>query len=194
MENITKKKIIFSIITLALTGFYFSHWFSCLLDSRFFFSHADTTLKIIFDIRGDYGIPSWQAHVLHNKITQSSIDVFNAYFYFWDISFLLLLISPLTLLGLILRLYYFIQKREVAIFEKIYLVFALLMPCFIMFSKTNRIFLFIFALSLFFLSLRGIFLSIKHNKHHMLLLLLAIVISLWYLPILNTAILHFCHL
>lgn len=196
METIKKKKLLIVIVATLVVILYLSHWLGCRLDSKFFFSALDVKLRIIFDIRSDQYVRAWEARMLHNKITQGSVDVFNAYIQFWDVRFLFFFLSPLGVLGLISWTYYAIKKQRVEQFyEKIFLALSFLIPFVILFGFiTNAVLMILLlAVPLLVLGFRGLFLLIANNKYYVYYFSLALIFSLWYLLILNTMIINFCH-
>jgi hypothetical protein len=190
------KKIFFSIILLAITGLYLSYWFNCYLDSKFFFSPLDLKLRIIFDVRTDQNVPLIVARLFHNKLTQGSTDIFNAYFHFWDIRFLLMLLSPFTLFFIFFKIFNLIKSGfGLSFYEKVILFLCLISPMPIIFNLIgNRIItVIIFAFPLIFMSLSGLFLFIKRHLYAWAYCIFLIAISLWYMFILNSKIIEFCH-
>lgn len=190
------KKIIITIIVLALTGIYLFHWNGCVIDSKFFFSPLDVKLRILFDIRSDQHVPYTIARMLHNKITQGSMDIFNTYIHFWDIRFLFMLLSPFTLSGLLIWLYFVIRdKLHISIAEKTLIFFCLVLPMPILFGlmKNEVLALVILSLPLMLLSLRGFFLFLQKISYAWIVIVALIIFSLWNLSIMSTTLVDFCH-
>lgn len=190
------KKIFISIILLAITGLYLSQWFNCYLDSKFLFSPLDLKLRIIFDVRTDQNVPLIVARLLHNKLTQGSIDIFNAYIHFWDIRFLLMLLSPVTLFFILYKIYHLIKTNAgIFILDKILPIICLLTPLPIVFGiiKNGTTAIITFAFPLILLSLSGLFLFLKRSLSTWIYFAILIAISLWYMLILNSKIIEFCH-
>jgi hypothetical protein len=196
MENIKIKKILIATALLVITGFYLSRWFDCHLDSKFFFSNLDLKLRVIFDIRTDQNVSLIVARLFHNKLTQGSADIFNAYVHFWDMRFLLMLLSPFTLFCIFYRAYCAIkEKLKLSFFEKILLLLCLFMPILIIFGiiKNEILEIIVFSFPLIFMSFRGLFLFIEKNSHAWAYCIFLIIFSFWYTFILNTNLLEFCH-
>lgn len=195
MENLTKQKIFVFIILIGLTVYYFLHWTGCHLADPFFFSKLNLTLQIIFDIRSDQHIPLSLARVLHNKVTQGSSDVINAYFAFWDIRFLLLLLSPFAVWGFFVRLYLLI-KEKLAWENRDALVFslALFIPCILLLHiiKNDLLAFLLFSLPIFYLSCRGWLLFLKTSKHAMWYVIALLLLSVWFSLLFNTNLTSFC--
>ena len=191
-----KKKLIIIILLLVTTGLYLSNWLYCHLDSIFLFSSLDLKLRIIFDIRTDQYVPLIVARLLHNKVTQGSVDIFNAYVHFWDIRFLLILLSPFTLFGIFCRMYYAIKRKvNLLFFEKILFFLCLFTPILIIFgvikNEVAAIVIFVFPLTL--LSFRGLFLFIEKHSHAWIYCMALIIFSFWYVFILKASLVEFCH-
>jgi hypothetical protein len=196
MENMKIKKIFFFIILLVITGLYLSCWLNCYLDSKFFFSPLDLKLRIIFDVRTDQNVPLIVARLFHNKLTQGSTDIFNAYFHFWDIRFLLMLLSPFTLFFILYKIFNLIKNGiSLLFYEKFILLLCLLspMPIIFNFAGNKIVSIIIFAFPLILLSLSGLFLFIKRHSSAWAYCIFFIAISLWYTLILDLKIVEFCH-
>jgi hypothetical protein len=197
MENMRIKKIFITILLLITTGFYLSFWFGCHLDSKFFFSPLDLKLRIIFDIRTNQNVPPIIARIFHNKLTQGSTDIFNAYVHFWDIRFLLMLLSPITLFCILYGIYCAIKEKvKILSFEKILLLLCLLMPIPILFGLVNNeiIAIIIFTFPLILFSLRGLFVFLERHRHAWVYCVTLIVFSFWHSFIINANLLGFCYL
>lgn len=191
----TIKKTLITIVLLGITGLCLSHWFGCHPDSKFFFSALDLKLRIIFDIRTDQNVSSAVARLLHNKLAQGSVDIFNAYVHFWDIRFLMMLLSPFTLFGLFCSVYYVIKRKtNLLLSEKTLVLLCLLAPVPIMFGfmKNELMTVVLFAIPLIVLSLHGLFLFMEKHSNAWIYYIFLITFSLWYALILDSNLIVFC--
>lgn len=197
MENITGKKIFITLLVVFFFGLYFSHWIRCYLDNRFFFSSLDLNLRIIFDVRSDGSMPLLMARLLHNKLTEGSSYLFNTYSNYWDLRFLLYILSPVTFLGFLSWIFYTIKKKIVfSLLQRILVLFSLLLPIVILFGviKNEIIALSLFSIPFVILSLEGYFTFVKNNKYFWMVFVLAIALSLYMFISLPVNILSFCHI
>ena len=197
MEHMTAKKILLVLGLLGFSGLYLYHWAGCHLSNLFFFSPLDMKLRIIFDVGRDQHVPAFLARTLHNKLTQGSVDVFNAYVAFWDIRFLLLLLSPFTVWGFGTRLYYLARERRNRRNVDLFVVFlSLLVPLPVLFHvvKNDFLALLLFALPIVYLSARGWVLFVKKNTHALSYAFGLLLLSLWFLLSFGSVLSVFCHI
>jgi hypothetical protein len=195
MENLRKQKIFITLVLVSFIAYYFSRWIGCHLTDTFFFSKLNLTLRIIFDIRSDQHIPLSLAHALHNKATQGSSDIINAYLAFWDIRFLLLLLSPIAVWGFFARLYYLIKEKQVRKNRDFFvLLLALLLPLFLLFHiiKNDTYSLVLFSLPIFYLSLRGWFVFLKARTHAFWYVVALVLLSFWFSLSFGSTFANFC--
>lgn len=191
-----KRNILITLLILICSFLYFSNWIGCHVDTRFFYSALDTKLRVIFDIRSDATTFPFVAKLFHNKIVQGSMDIFNAYISFWDIRFLLILLSPLTLFGIGLRIFYSVkEKARLNFLEKILGIIFLLIPLILLIHlvPNQPLGLFFFAFPLVVFSLSGFFLFLKKQKYAWGYILILFVFSLWLLVALPSFLIDFCH-
>lgn len=179
--------IFFFLFLWWLTPWYFCHNFK---DPYYFSIHG---LQINLDdlIHNDTGLPFSLIRFYHNKITVFAAATFSRYLLFWDIKFVLNLISFTGIFGLACALWY---KR----YPKILLILMFAFPLIEIFFKPAIIFpvkITLFALPLEIISLLGItkLLSVhNYSKKIYLLLLLILWFSIWWRQIFPLEAFEFC--
>ena len=117
------KRINIAVVITILTEFMFvKSWFACkALQDFFYFSLFDIQLIITGHIHADTGVPLLLTRIVHNKISVTAIEFFRHYAYFWDVRFLLPLLSPIGVFSVIAGIWYLanskIQRgKKIAIF------------------------------------------------------------------------------
>lgn len=190
------KKVFIVLLVLLLSILYFSHWLGCHLDSKFLFSALDLKLRIIFDIRSDGATIPFVARLFHNKATQGGADIFNGYIHFWDIRFLLYLLSPLTIFGAIVWAFYVVRRDiKISLLQKCLIFLFLVAPIFLEFHviKNQSVGLILFSLPITLFSVKGLLHFSKKQKYYWAYMLLGTGVSLWYLFVIPVVIAAFCH-
>lgn len=103
----------FTYIVLAVVEFLFlKQWIVCKkFADQFYFSSFDLKLRLIEAIHNDSGIPLFWVRIFHNKVVGTAIDVYNNYVHYWDITFLVQLLSFVGVFGLLCCIWYLFQKK-----------------------------------------------------------------------------------
>lgn len=189
------KKILL-IASLVVISFQFKQWFTCHeLKNIYHFSVYE--LQIILDdlIHNDTGLPFVLIRAYHNKITNSAIEVFKSYISYWDIKFLVNLLLPVGLFGLIWTFLYGMKNKFVLFLTAL----ALLLPFFEIFFKPAIYFpikITLLALPLTTLSLFGLTIFLKQNDKKTSYLVVGVFLlwSIWWQFVGSAEIGNFCRL
>lgn len=174
------KKILL-IIILIVGIIQIQSWFSCHdFKETFHFSKYPVLLELDNLVHNDTGLPFVLIRFYHNKIAQSAISIFSSYLRFWDVKFLVNLLLPVGIFGLIWTFLYGLKNKIL----QILILFSLILPFFEILSKSSFSFpirITLFALPLFILSLFGISLFLrKKGVFGYFLLGVLIILSIWW--------------
>ncbi len=188
-----------AIILLFITEVLFLRsWLLCReLKDFFYFSSQNIQLIIIDHIHNDIGIPILIVRMLHNKATVALVELIRHYLYFWDVRFLLPLISPLGVFALFVGLWYAIRSTFMPGKYKLgLLTFLLCIPLIEMFFKPQQPFairLILLGTPYILLSIIGIwhFLATKRLIRYIIFVSL-FLLSVWWYAVFQTKLLNFC--
>lgn len=189
------KKLIL-LIFLVLFVLRLKTWFAC-HEFKNIYHFSVYELQIILDdlIHNDTGLPLALIRAYHNKITNSAIEIFRSYISYWDVKFLVNLLLPLGIFGLIWTFLYG-MKNKFALFLT---ALSLLMPFFEIFLKPAIYFpikITLLALPLTTLSLFGLsaFLDQKNKKRAYLIAAVLLLLSVWWQFMMRGDLGNFCRL
>jgi hypothetical protein len=104
-------KITAASITAILELYYLSRWLACgKLADFFHYSSFDLKLRIEEAVHNDRGISLLLVRLFHNKVIGTLIDLYTELFRYIDSLYLVNLLSPLGVFGVLAGLYY-VNKR-----------------------------------------------------------------------------------
>lgn len=96
-----KRKIILAIFA-AIELLFLGQWSTCVrFTEQFHFSSFDLSLRLIEGIHNDGSVPIFLVRLFHNRILGTIVDIYNNYTHYWDITFLLQLLSFVGVFGLL---------------------------------------------------------------------------------------------
>lgn len=88
------------------------NWFSYQgFNKNYYFSESNLKLKLTDAINNDINTPFFFIRSYHNKFTFTVMEVARIYLMYWDIIFLVALLSPFGVFGFIMGLWYFTYYR-----------------------------------------------------------------------------------
>lgn len=182
-----KPKFIF-IVLAVIELLFLKQWFTCVkFASQFYFSAFDLKLRLIEAIHNDGDVPLFIVRLFHNKILGTFLDVYNNYVSYWEITFIIQLLSFVGAFGLFCCIWYlFREKRNrwmlilfaIALFMPFVEIFAILHVSFVF--RLALIVIPLFAMS--FLGWRE-FLESEERFKYWLFILLMILSLIWLLNI-----------
>lgn len=187
-------KKIFLIFSLVVISFQLKTWFAC-HDLKNIYHFSVYELQIILDdlIHNDTGLPFALIRAYHNKITNSAIEVFRSYISYWDVKFLVNLLMPVGVFGLIWTFLYRMKNK----FVLSLIALAFLLPFFEIFLKPVFNFslkISLWALPLTILSLSGlnVFFEQKNKKSVYFITAVLLLLSVWWQFALRGDLRNFC--
>lgn len=191
------KPIIITVI--AIVEFYtLQMWFSCknfagLLHA----SSVNIPLQLESLIYAEKGTPILLTRVFNNKVTVTFIEYFQLYLRYWDIRFGSNWFSLVGYFGILAGLYYILTNKKKKIYHWLMLVGILILPCIEIFLEP-RVPMIVKSLYLWLpyclFSLYGIsqFLTHGNIKKRMVVIVLLIALSFWWLIFVNYGIKTYC--
>ena len=106
-----RRKIIL-VVAVIIELIFLKQWLSCLrYPGQFHFSQFDLSLRLIEAIHNDGGVPLFIVRLFHNKIVGTVVDVYNSYTHYWDITFLVNLLSFVGTFGLFSCIWYLFRGK-----------------------------------------------------------------------------------
>ena len=107
-----KVQITFTIATFFFELFFIRLWLQCKeLRELFYFSFSNIRLIIDDHIHTDGGMSIWLVRIIHNKVSVTLLEFLRHYMHYWDIKFLVALLSPIGLFALVAGLWYLVGKK-----------------------------------------------------------------------------------
>lgn len=175
-----------SILAITVVGFAIPYllWGACnRLADKFHISPFDLQLRLIEAIHNDRGENLMVVRFFHNKVVGFGMDIYRQYLYFWDVKFLLYILSFVGLFGLVYGVWFFFRHK---IGDKrlwVLFIVLLVMPLVELLVKINiplPVHMFALFLPSYLFSLLGIkwFLDGKSKRFRVITLILLALISI----------------
>jgi hypothetical protein len=195
--ELMKTNIITALAALIEIGSGF-FWLSCQkFADRFYYSPFDSELKLDELVHNDVRYRTYTARFFHNKISVYGNEFANTYLQYFDIRFTLMLFSIVGFFGILCGYWYLFRKKNKT--YKTWVIVALLLTLPLI-EMTHPPVPFIMRLGAivvpyYILSIYGIWQFIKHHKKlGIVVVLVLIVLSIWYLAVFEKDILkNFCY-
>lgn len=178
------KKKIFLIILVLMELLFLQQWTACVrFAEQFHFSPFDLSLRLIEGIHNDNNVPLFFVRLFHNKILGTVIDIYNDYAHYWDVVFLIQLLSLIGFFGLICGIWYIFQVK-VGKWARILLAISLFVPIIEIILPVHFSFMVqlgLFAAPLLALTFLGwrYFLSVEGKLRYGIFLSLELLSILW---------------
>jgi hypothetical protein len=191
-----KRKIIL-VVAVVIELIFLKQWLSCMrYPGQFHFSQFDLSLRLIEAIHNDGGVPLFIVRLFHNKIVGTVIDVYNSYTHYWDITFLVSLLSFVGVFGLLSCVWYLFRgklKGWAGILFAVALVFPIV-EILVTYNFPFILQLGLIAIPLAIMSSVGWwhFLAGENRLRYGLFIVLEILSILWLLSVLLQSNLIFC--
>ncbi len=193
-----KIRNLFILLIIFIQALSLKTWLSCknFLD-YYHFSLTDLTLQVNYALMSDGDESIIVAHLLHNKLVQFVLDIYKRYLHFFDLQMIITLIGFLSLVGLVLGIWYLVNSKKKNIFV---IVFALLIFVFPLIEIIFNL-PFPFILKIIFITIPMLMVSIYGHYHFIwekniriviLVYLLLITLSLLWLFILPEQAFKYC--
>jgi hypothetical protein len=193
------KRISILLAGIFLALFPFVQWSQCArFTDRFHFSPFDLQLRLIESIHNDSGVPLVLVRFFHNKLIGTLLDIFAIYTRYWELSFLVNIVSFLGIFGFFAGIYYFQRKYSGNRILWFLLVVIFFMPFIEVLAHPKfglSMKLFLYYLPLNILVLFGIWHYVSCKQYWVLRLLslvILIVISLWWNMVMNPVAMKYC--
>lgn len=180
------RKNILLLPFLIVIALYSGFWTNCTrLSDLFYFSEFDLRLRIIEAINNDEGIPLLIVRIFHNKVIGFILDVYRHILHFWDVNFLVWLISFLGIFSFVYGLYLLRFKRKRKLIGVLFLTLASLqfLEVIIKFDFLYKWKFFILLFLYSSISLVGLSEFIKRNSFRISISLIMILflLSIWWM-------------
>jgi len=187
-------KRILLLIILIISISQISSWFGCRdFKDAFHFLKYSVLLELDNLVHNDTDLPFALIRAYHNKVIQTVINIFSAYLRFWDILFLVNLLLPIGILGLLWGL---LDGSKVKIVQ-ILTIIASILPFVEIFFKPFIYFpikIILLSLPILIISIYGIsiFLKEKRGKLSYLIVTATLLLSIWWRFVMPAEIWSFC--
>lgn len=177
------------IFLIVIELLYLRAWFTCDRLSQFYlFSYSSSLLDMKGELGPDKNLPLWLIRIFHNKPIDISLDIARNYIQFWDIRFLISVLSIIGVVGFLYGFYYFFQSIKKNSFVLVLIVILILFPFIETFFDPRidfrlKIALLAFPYELFSLFGFWKFMKLSHHQLFIIMTFVLIDISLWFLYI-----------
>jgi hypothetical protein len=191
-------KYIATMALLVTELFYMRLWLACKeLKDFFYFSVQNVQLIVIDHIHNDGGLPVTLVRILHNKATVGIIELIRHYLYFWDIRFLVPLLSPIGFFALLAGFWYILRAKLPLIYKSGILFVLLSIPAVEMIIKPQVPFAFrlvLLGVPYVAISLVGILHFIRGSRQPIryTVCIFLLMLSIWWYMVFQAELTNLC--
>lgn len=184
-----------AIFSMSIPQFFlYEAWGGCnRFGDQFHFSYFDLTLRLQEGIHNDTDIPIFLVRLFHNKAAGTLLDIFRETIRFWDISFLISLLSFVGLFGYAYGIFKLYERKKMLFLISAIFIFTfqlLEILGFLRFAFEIKILFLLFYFDS--IALYGLSQFLKKNFIRITIPLILLALSLWWIYVFPFNPLNFC--